>query len=195
MVVAVKRDVSVARVKMSCDNMLLGDLIEPMPVRTTPIYVQRPALDLFGDPSGKATGRIVLARDGAELLGRENVVYIDLGREDNVSVGDFLTIFRPLGTGNIIDKLTPSEEMSARDEGYHSKEYRGGKFSNQAPRKAGSKAKGSIVTTKEAKEGRPDDLRKVVGEMMIVNVKEKTATAVITRTASEIHTGDYVEVQ
>ena len=34
-----------------------------------------------------------------------------------------------------------------------------------------------------------------VGEIVILNVKEKTATAVITRTAQEIHTGDWVEVQ
>lgn len=194
-VVAVKNTVSVARVKTSCDNLLLGDLLEPMPQRTAPVFKARPALDIFAPPTGKATGRIVLARDAQELIGREQIVYIDLGREDNVKVGDYLTIYRPLGTGNIIDKLTPSESVTARAEGYQSKEYRGGKYSNQAPRKSGSKAQGDIVTHKEAKENRPDDLRKIVGEMMIVNVREKTATAVITRTASEIHTGDRVELQ
>jgi hypothetical protein len=51
------------------------------------------------------------------------------------------------------------------------------------------------VTVKDAKKGRPGDLRKVVGEVMIVNVKEKTATAVITRTVQEVHTGDWVELQ
>ena len=40
-----------------------------------------------------------------------------------------------------------------------------------------------------------DTLRKIVGEVVILNVKERTATAVITRTAQEIHTGDYVELQ
>jgi hypothetical protein len=38
-------------------------------------------------------------------------------------------------------------------------------------------------------------MRKVVGEAVVLNVKEKTATVVITRTASEIHTGDGVEIQ
>lgn len=160
-----------------------------------PVFAPRPALDIFADPTGKASGRIVLARDGQELLAREQIVYIDLGSEDNVQVGDYLTIYRPLGTGNLTDKLTPSESVSARDEGYQSDEYRGGKYSNQAGRKSGSKARGTVVTTKKAKKGRPKDLRKIVGEMMIVNVKERTATAVITRTASEIHTGDNVELQ
>jgi hypothetical protein len=195
-VVNVKNNVSVARVTTSCDNLLLGDLLEPVPQRTSPVFESRPALDIFADPTGKATGRIVLARDGQELLSRENIVYIDLGNEDNVKVGDFLTIYRPLGTGNVVDTDDiPNETLSARSGGYQSKEYQGGKYSNQAPRKAGSEAGGGIVTTADAKKGRPNNLRKIVGEMMIVNVKERTATAVITRTASEIHTGDNVELQ
>ena len=194
-VIKVRNSVSVARIKTSCDNFLLGDLLEPMPKRSSPVFKPRPALDIFADPTGKATGRIVLARDGQELIGREQIVYIDLGREDNIKVGDYLTIYRPLGTGNIVDGQMPNESVSARDEGFQSNEYRGGKYSNQAPRKSGSKARGRIVRTKKAKKGRPSDLRKIVGEMMIVNVKERTATAVITRTASEIHTGDNVEVQ
>ena len=35
----------------------------------------------------------------------------------------------------------------------------------------------------------------VVGEAVVLNVKERTATVVITRTAQEIHTGDWVEIQ
>ena len=45
-----------------------------------------------------------------------------------------------------------------------------------------------------AKAGRPD-LRKVVGEAVVLSVKEKTATIVITRTGQEIHPGDWVEIQ
>lgn len=193
-VVNVKAEVSVARIVSSCDNFLLGDLIQPIPSRTSPLFEQRPALNLFADSSGRASGRIFMARDGRELLGREQIVYIDLGAEDNVKVGDYLTIYRPLGTGNIFDS-EPDESVSAREEGFQSEEYRGGKFSNQAPRKSGDKADGRIVTTKKAKKGRPTTLRNVVGELVILNVKEKTATAVITRTAQEIHTGDRVELQ
>jgi hypothetical protein len=192
-VVAVKGEVSAARVKTSCDNFLLGDLVVPAPQRTSPIHQSRGPLDLFADPSGKATGRLFMARDGQEVVTRDQIVYIDLGAEDNVQVGDHLTVYRPLGKGNILfgDK---NESVSARDEGYQSNTYRGGKFSNQAPRKSGDRARGGVVTTEDAKEDRPA-IRKIVGEMVVLNVKEKTATAVITRTAQEIHTGDWVEVQ
>ncbi|MDQ3321392.1 MAG: hypothetical protein M3525_02875 [Acidobacteriota bacterium] len=193
-VVRVKPEVSIVRVRMSCDNLLLGDLLQPAPQRTSPRFTNRPALDSFADSSGKASGRILMACDGLELLGREQIVYIDLGAEDNVQIGDYLTIYRPLGTGNTFLKGL-KETVGARNEDFQSRRYRGGKFSIQAPRKAGEQATGSIVKSEEAKSRRPQNLREVIGEMVILNVREKTATAVITRTATEIHPGDNVEVQ
>ncbi|MGI8812919.1 MAG: hypothetical protein ACR2IH_10415 [Pyrinomonadaceae bacterium] len=193
-VMRVKPTISVVRVKTSCDNLMMGDLVQPMQVRVSPTFSQRPALDLYGDPSGKAMGRLLMARDNIDLIGRDQIVYIDLGAEDHVQVGDYLTIFRPLGKGNLFIN-DEDESVPARSEGYQSDHYRGGKFSNQAGRKSGEHARGPVVTTEYAKEFRHVPVRKVVGEMVILNVKERTATAVITRTAQEIHPGDWVEVQ
>ncbi len=193
-IIRVKSEVSVARVKNSCDNLLLGDLLQPIEPRTSPLSQAKPALDVFGEATGKTSGRIFMARDGRELLGREQIVYIDLGAEDRVSVGDYLNVYRPLGKGNLFEN-DEDESVSARDEGFQSDEYRGGKFSNQAARKSGSEARGKVVTTEEAKKDRPAGLRKIVGEVVILNVREKTATAIITRAAQEIHTGDMVEMQ
>jgi len=193
-VISVKNDVSVVRVNVSCDNFLLGDLIQPIPQRMSPLFEQRPALDLFANSSGKMTGKIVMARDNLEMPGREQVVYIDLGQEDNVKVGDYFTIFRPLGRGNLF--ISDEDEIvSARDRGFQSSEYKGGKYSNGASRRKGENANGDVINLEEAKADRPNDLRKVVGELVIINVKERTATAVIVRTAQEIHTGDSVELQ
>ena len=193
-VIDVKREVSVARVKTSCDSFLLGDLVQLVPQRTSPVYEQHAALNRFGDPSGKATGRILMARDGAEMLTRDYIAYVDLGADDNVRVGDRLTVFRPLGKGNLTKK-PENEATTSRDYGFESEVYKGGKFSNQSSRKSGEKADGQEVTTERAKKGRPGYLRKVVGEAVVLNVKERTATIVITRTGQEIHTGDWVEIQ
>lgn len=193
-VVKVKAEVSAVRVKSSCDSFLLGDLVQLVEQRTSPLFEQRPAMDIFGDPSGKATGRILMSRDGAESLARDFIAYVDLGADDNVRVGDRLTIFRPLGKGNLF-KNPENESVSSRDYGYESDVYKGGTFSNQSGRKSGDKAGGQEVSTARAKEGRPSYLRKVVGEAVVLNVKERTATVVITRTAQEIHTGDWVEIK
>lgn len=193
-VVRVKPTISAVRVKNSCDNILMGDLIEPVQARVSPVYSQRPALDIFADPSGKTMGRLFMARDSGDLIRSEQIVYIDLGAEDNIRVGDYLTVFRPLGKGNLFIN-DEDEAVPARDEGFQSFAYRGGRFSNQAQRKSGDHARHEVMTTEKAKEFRHVPIRKIVGEMVILNVKERTATALITRNTQEIHPGDWVEVQ
>lgn len=193
-VVNVKREVAVVRVKASCDSFMLGDLVQPAAERNSPIVEAHAALDRFGDPSGKATGRILMARDGAEMLSRDFIAYVDLGADNNVRVGDRLTVFRPLGKGNLFKK-PENESVTSRDYGFESEVYKGGKFSNQSGRKSGEKADGQEVTTARAKQGRPSWLRKVVGEAVVLNVKERTATIVISRTGQEMHIGDWVEIK
>ena len=192
-VVRVKGDHSVAKVHRSCDNFLLGDLVRPMESREVPMWVERPALDVLSDPSGKAKGRLFMARDQREALSKDQIVYIDLGSEDDVKVGDYVTVYRPLGTGNLIER-TGNESVMTSVSDFGSSKYSGGGFSNQSARKSGENAGGKAVTTSRAKDGRPD-MRKVVGELVVLNVKERTATAVIVRNAQEIHTGDWVELQ
>jgi len=193
-VVRVKPNYSVVNVRNSCAAIMLGDLLVPFQPRPSVAFVQRPSLDLFADPSGKAVGRIFMARDNQEMVSRDQIVYVDLGADSSVAPGDFLTIFRPLGKGNLFVNDV-DESVEARIGDFSSDKYRGGKFSNQSPRKSGDMARGRIVTTEEAKKDRPAGMRKVVGEGMVVNVREKTATVVITRVAQEIHTGDWVEIQ
>lgn len=192
-VVRVNSDHSIARVKTSCDSLMLGDLVQPLVSRSAPLAKARPALDRFAAPSGKATGRLLFGRGAYDMFGSEQIAYIDLGEEDSVKVGDYVTIYRPLGKGNVFTRAQ-SESTDAHIGDFASRAYGGSGFSNQAPGKSGDKAGGSIVTVNEAKAGRPD-LRKVVGEAVVLNVKERTATIVITRIAQEVVAGDWVEVQ
>jgi hypothetical protein len=193
-VIRVKDETSIARIKTSCDNFLLGDLVEPMQVRKSPMFRDRPALDRYADPSGKAVGRLFMARDNMEMISRDQIVYVDLGAEDNVKDGDILTVFRPLGKGNL---FTPGDNdtVAASSYGFESAHYKGGQFSNQAPRRTGDQAGGRTESQGNAKDKRSSELRKVVGELVVLNVKERTATAVVVRTGQEIQTGDFVEVQ
>jgi hypothetical protein len=194
-VINVSNDVAVARVKSSCDPIMFGDLVAPVVKRESPMFSKRAPLDKYAPSSGKASGRIVMSREGREMLGREMIAYVDLGREDNVSVGDYLTIYRPLGTGNIYTKVPRETGIDNKEDGYETERYQGGHFSIQASRKKGDNAGGSTVTTEGAKARRPAGLRRVVGEMIVLNVMERTATVMVVRSASEIHTGDFVEVQ
>ena len=194
-VVRVRDRVSVAEVIESYGNLLLGDLLRPFQRREAPVAREDVRLDVFAEPSGKQTGRIVLTRDGRETVSRDQVVYIDLGAEDNLKVGDHLTVFRPDGHGTFVKY---GDEIVANYRGgFESDELRGGGFSNQAQRlkNAGGSKRGRPVKTPQIKHDRPPVPREVVGELVVLRVEGRTATAVVTRVAREIHTGDAVELQ
>ena len=194
-VLRVRDRVSVAEVTLACTDLLVGDLLRPAAQAAVPQARAEVGLDRFAEPTGKQTGHIVLARDGREMVSRDQVVFVDLGAEDNVRAGDYLTVFRPEGHGTFVRH---TEELAANSRrGFQSDEFRGGGFSNQAQRVRdvdGPKS-GSTVKTPSIRRRRPAVPRKVVGELVVVRVEGRTATAVVTRVAQEIHTGDAVEVQ
>jgi hypothetical protein len=194
-VVRVRDRVSVARVTLACDNLLLGDLLRLAAERPVPQARAEVSLDRFAEPTGKQTGRIVLARDGREMVSLDQIVFIDLGGEDGVKAGDYLTVFRPERHGTIVEYGDENAANARR--GFESEVFRGGKHSNQAQRveDVGGSEDGETVKTHAIKRHRPATPRKVVGEIVVLHVEGRTATAVVTRVAQEIHTGDAVEVQ
>jgi hypothetical protein len=199
----VGENTSAAQITSSCGNMvLLGDFLTQIPDRASPLQQPETNVERFVDPTRKQTGRLMMAKDNREMVTRNDVVYIDLGVEDNVKAGDYLTIYRPLGTGNIT--RVDNEEMARnRSVGFQSERYRGGGFSSQGSRAKDSTAfldtegryRYNPITTREVKKHRPVMPRKVVGEMVIIDVQKRTATAIITRTVGEVHTGDWVEMK
>ena len=199
----VQENSATAQVTFSCSEAKFGDLLTRMPYREAPSVRSDLALDRFADPTGKQYGRLMMSRDGREMLTRNDVVYIDLGAEDKVAAGDYLTIYRPLGSGIITEHIDNEEMARNRSKGFQSDHFRGGGFGIQANRAKDTTglrdAKGSYkfrpITSREIKLGRPDLPRKIIGEMVIIDVQTRTATAIITRVATEVHTGDWVEIQ
>jgi hypothetical protein len=191
-----------ARITFTCDTALLGDLLAPIPDRESPLQRAEANLDRFADPSGKQTGILMMAKDNREMVTRNDIVYIDLGTEDKINRGDYLTVYRPLGTGNLT--RVDNEEMARnRATGFQSDRYRGGGISNQGSRakdetafvNAEGRYRYRPITSREVKRHRPPMPRKIVGEMVVIDVQTRTATAIITRVVGEVHTGDWVEIQ
>jgi hypothetical protein len=193
---------ALAQVSFSCDSILLGDLIAPVRERDAVPASNSTILDRFAQPTGKQFGRLMMAKDSREMLTRNDVVYIDLGSEDGVKPGDFLTIYRPLGGGRIT--TVDNEEVArGRATGFQSEAYRGGGFGTQAQRAKDSTAfanapgryKYRPITSREIKRSRMLMPRQIVGEMVIIDIQTRTATALITNAIAEVHTGDWVEIK
>lgn len=188
---------SVAVVTSACDTIYFGDYLRSLPNRVSPAAQPERPLDRFTESTGKQTGRIVLARDGREFVARGQVVFIDLGDEDNVKAGDKLTVFREVGKGKITG-FRDDEVVNSASSGFESDKFKGGRFSNQAkrvkrPNETG--IYGPTVTRPGIESSRPRLPRKVVGELIIISTERRTAAAILTRAAQEVNTGDYVELQ
>src|SRR5689334_6536465 len=151
----VRENTSAAQITFSCDEVLLGDLLAPVPARESPIQRPDANIDVFADPSGKHTGRLMMAKDNREMVTRSDIVYIDLGSEDQLKTGDYLTIYRPLGTGNIT-RYNEVEMAPNRETGFSSNRFRGGGMGSQANRAKDKKGKGRYrdepITSREVKD-------------------------------------------
>lgn len=183
-VIQVNDKTSTAEVTVSCDLLEMGDMLKIYEEQLAPEPREGQPLALHGEASGDLTGQIVLARHGREYVATGDIVFIDVGETKGVKTGDYFTIYHAIDDDwENISKYPQDKIDQWKSRDYQSDHWRGGKFSNQAPR----------IKRNEVLRNRPDIPRKVLGEMIVLKVEKGTATCAITRTVSEVNIGDWVE--
>jgi hypothetical protein len=91
-VVVVHPKVSIAQISYSCTYIQRGDFVRPAVDYPTPPFRALKDLDRFAPPSGKATGRVVRAKNYQAITERGAVAYVNL---TGVKVGDYIRFYRP----------------------------------------------------------------------------------------------------
>ncbi len=182
-VLEVQGQTATARIVVSCNEAQLGDLLVTFAERRAPETDIRNPLPRYKPTSGQNPGRIVLQREQREYIGPRDVVYVDLGTENGVKVGDKFTIFRNKPDDANIFNFSDDDVVVRQSGGYESDKFKGGKFSNGHPYEGRQKVKNTRSTIPQ----------KIVGELIVIAVEGKSATAIVTRTTQEVHTGDRVE--
>jgi nucleoid-associated protein YgaU len=92
-VLKVLADTAIAAVSFACDEIRVGDALVPIDAKPVPVRALPPFDALGVEPNGKATGVVIHARDTKVNVAAGDVVQIDLGSEDGLQPGDFLTAF------------------------------------------------------------------------------------------------------
>lgn len=87
-------DQATAIVTQACSDIHLGDRLKPMPALPIPLVRLTDMTTVCTPPSGKTAGFIVNSKDNRLALGVGAVIQINLGADDFVQPGDFLTVFR-----------------------------------------------------------------------------------------------------
>jgi len=165
-VVNVQPKVSVAQVIFSCDYMQRGDILVPYQDRPEPPYKDAADFDHFAPVSGKPVAMVVAGKDYGQVFGKLNAVYVNLGTNQGVKVGDYFRIFRYQGS---------MAETVPQERGYQYTMYGFG----SAP----------------ARYEWNDLPREVLGEGIVINVSHNSSTMIITFNSVEVYAGDYVEIE
>ncbi|MEW6126082.1 MAG: hypothetical protein AB1757_03380 [Acidobacteriota bacterium] len=183
-VIQVNDKTSTAEVTVSCEMIEMGDMLKIYEEQLAPEPRAGEPLPLHGESSGDLSGQIVLARHGREYIATGDVVYIDVGETKGVKTGDYFTIYHAITDDwENVGKYPQDKIDQWRSRDYQSDHWRGGTFSNQAPR----------VKRNDVVRERPEIPRKVLGEMIVLKVEKGSATCVITRSVGEANIGDWVE--
>jgi len=165
-VVIVQPKVSVAQVAFSCDYMQRGDVVVPYQERPAPPLKDAAAFDHFAPVSGKPVAMVVAGKDFGQSYGKLSSVYVNLGTNQGVKVGDYFRIFRYQGS---------MAETVPQNKGYQYSMYGFG--------------------TAPARYEWNDLPREVLGEGIVISVSRNSSTMMITLSSIEIYAGDYVEIE
>lgn len=93
-VVCAQEKSAILEITESCEPSYIGDLLIPFePIPIPLVRASRP-LTQCDPPSGKVTGHILEVKDRATPIGTDSVVFLDLGEQDGLFPGDFLTVYR-----------------------------------------------------------------------------------------------------
>jgi hypothetical protein len=165
-VVNVQPNVSTAEVIFTCDYLQRGDLISPLQDRPFPPYKPAEVFDKFAPVSGKSVGMLVVGKEFSQAYGKLSTVYVNLGTNQGVHVGDYMRIFRYQGSHA---QLAPSfDDFQYKMYGF-----------------------GGTPTRYEW-----NDLpRDVLGEGIVLNVGPNSATLFVTVARMDMYAGDYVEIE
>ena len=159
-------DTAIGRISMACGEIRTGyDLVS---LEVTPVMVAKaPPFDRLDVlQSGKPTGYVVHTMDYVALAGTGHLVEIDLGYEDGLESGDFLTIYLP---------KRPYDSYMAHDYDFDWSGYR---------------VRSPKIRKSNLKEYPP----RIIGQMMVLTTEKRTSSAKIIHAIREVHIGTMVEV-
>jgi hypothetical protein len=171
---------AVAQVEFSCDSMLPGDVAVPFAEKPVINFHAPMKFDRFAPSSGRLTGRIVLAKDFDAILGTGMKVYMNVGSNQGVKVGDYFRAVRSYSA----DMNDPVDSLSFK-----------ASMGEDTQKKQPSYGHLPMVKSSGPEIHVTDFPRRSVGEIVVIGVTPTTTTGMITFALEDVHIGDGVELE
>ncbi|MFZ1130774.1 MAG: hypothetical protein WBV31_17695 [Terriglobales bacterium] len=178
-VLDVRSHSAIAQVEFSCDPINPGDVAVPF-VEKPPVSFHVPGhFDRFTPPNGKLTGRVVLGKDFDDFLGTGMKLYMNMGSNQGVKVGDYFRVVRSYEATlkDPVDSLSfdarTSEDTQAKPPSYEANRF--------------TKTKGPNIHVRDLP-------RRGVAEVVVLNVTPTASSAMVVFALEDVYAGDTVEL-
>jgi hypothetical protein len=178
-IVDIRGKMAVGHVEFSCEPMVPGDVAIPFAEKPAVSFHPPQRFDRFMPSNGKASGRIVLAKDFDLLLGTGSKIYMNVGANQGVKVGDYLRAVRSYEA----DLHDPVDSLSFKA------------TTTEDTQKAPPSIEGHMFTKTKGPSIHVGDMpRRAMGEIVVINVTPTTATGMLVFALEDVHVGDQVEL-
>jgi len=178
-VVDLRSHSAIAQVEFSCDPINPGDVAVPFADKSAVAFHVPGRFDRFAPPNGKLSGRIVLGKDFDSVLGTGMKLYMNVGSNQGVKVGDYFRVERSYTATlkNPVDSLSfmaqTSEDTQARPPAFEANRF--------------TRTKGPDIHV-------ADLPRRAVGEVVVVGVTPTSSSAMVVFALEDVYSGDDVEL-
>jgi hypothetical protein len=178
-----RQKTAVAQIEYSCDSILPGDTAIPFTEKPAVSFRPPAKFDRFAPVSGRLSGRIVLAKDFDAILGTGMKVYMNVGSNQGVKVGDYFRATRPY-TDDLHDsvdslsfKASIGEDTQKKPPAWKVPFYERTNYHS-----------GHTIDV-------ADLPRRAMGEIVVIGVTPTTSTGMITFALEDVRIGDDVELE
>ncbi|MGC2193295.1 MAG: hypothetical protein WA628_01380 [Terriglobales bacterium] len=178
-IVDTRNKTAIAQIEYSCDPINPGDIAVPFTEKPAVSFHPPLRFDRFVPKTGKTSARIVLAKDFDSTLGTGMKVYMNLGANQGVKVGDYFRAVRSYSS----DLADPVDSLSFR-----------ASTAEDTQRRPPSIEGNWMTKTKGPNIHVADLPRRAVGEIVVLSTTPTTATGMIVFALEDVHVGDGVEL-
>jgi hypothetical protein len=178
-VIDARHKTAVARVNFSCDPVNPGDILVPFVEKPTIAFHPPSRFDRLALANGKVSGRILMAKDFDGELANGVKVYLNVGGNQGVKIGDYFRAVRSYSA----DLKDPVDSLSFK-----------ASTSEDTQKKQPSIDPKLLTKTNGPTIHVADFPRRAVGELVIIGTTPTTATGMIVFAMEDIHVGDAVEL-
>jgi hypothetical protein len=183
-IVDTRHKMAIAQVEFSCDTVLPGDYLIPFVEKQTTAFHPPVRFDRFAPPSGQLNGRIIMAKDFDSELGTGGKVYLNIGANQGLKIGDFLKAERSY------DQVTKDPVDSASFYATAIEPTQAHEVNVQ-----GRSTMPSFMNGASGPTIHPSNMpHKVVGEIVIIGTTPTTASGMIVFALEPVYVGDRVEL-